>query len=105
MPVIASLALALSPMFAGLARLIAGAGIALAMYVLIDETVRPYFEDIFLSIVGTAQEINSVAGAGASLFRYFEIVHLFQIVIAAYVAAFSIRVARLSFSAFTAAKI
>lgn len=106
MPVpVPALALALSPMFAALARLIVGAGVAVATYNLIDATVRPYFEDIFISIVGTAQQINSVAGAGSSLFAYFEIIHIFQIVIAAYVAAFSIRIARLSFSAFTAVKL
>lgn len=39
-PVVASLALALSPMFAGLARLIAGAGVGLLTYYFLDSTFR-----------------------------------------------------------------
>lgn len=102
--VAATLALALSPMFAALARLIAGAGIALLTYQLVDTKVRPYFEDIFIALIGTSQEMGSVSGAGAQIYSYFEFTHALQIVVAAYVAAFSIRVSRLAFSAFSVTK-
>lgn len=104
-PLIAgSLALALSPMLAALGRLIVGAAVALATYALFDSVVRPHFEDIFTAMIGTSFEMNSLAGAGASLYRYFEFTHILQIVVAAYVAAFSIRIARFAFSAFSVAK-
>jgi len=105
MPVpVATLALALSPMFAALARLIVGAGVAILTYTLIDSTVRPYFEDLFISLISTAQDMNSVASAGASLYGYFEFTKVIQLIVSCYWAAFSIRIARLSFSAFSTVK-
>lgn len=98
------LALALAPMLAALGRLIIGAGVAVLTFKLLDETVRPYFEDLFIAIIGTSQTLGSVGGAGSSIFGYFEITHALQIVIAAYVAAFSIRIARVAFSAFSVTK-
>lgn len=103
-PVVASLALALSPMFAGLARLIAGAGVGLLMYYFLDTTFRPYLEDVFIAIVGTSQEMGSLAGAGASLYGYFEITKILQLVVSAYSAAFAIRLMRVAFTAFSAKK-
>lgn len=104
MPVIASLALALSPMLAALGRLIVGAGIALLTYQLIDQTVRPYFEDVFIALVGSAQDMQSIGDSMGGLYNYFEFTKIIQLVVAAYVAAFSIRVAKVAFSAFAVSK-
>lgn len=100
---LAALALALAPMFAALARLIAGAAVALLLFTLMDTVVRPYFEDVFIALVGSAQSMDSLSGL-STLYSYFEFTKIIQLVVAAYVAAFSIRVAKLAFSAFGVVK-
>lgn len=95
----AALSFALAPMFAAIVRVIAGTFVAYQTYQLLDTLVRPYIEDIFIAIIGTAQEIQGLGGIG-SLLSYFEFVKIVQIIVSAYSAAFAIRIARASFSAF-----
>lgn len=99
--VAAALTYALAPMFLAVIRAVMGVGVGYMTYSMLDSTVRPYIEDIFVALVGTAQEIQGV-GALGSLLSYFEFVKIVQLIVSAYAASFSIRIARLSFTAFSA---
>jgi len=91
------LGLVLSPMFLGLARILTGAAVAGGVYAFISLTVMPAFSS--MAVQTTSASLNLTGFS--PLLDFFDFAHLISLILSAYAAAFSVKLALKAIQAFS----